>query len=282
MKLSQEEFEKEITEIDSVLAGRNMQIPGRPIQAIISLFQKFKVSGPIAHPFKVDMSFPVGAESLSNHVNSWYEKHYGNKIKVDPSPGRFPLVIEGATYECRIPLVLGTALVLASKERFTDKRTLNVIDHITDLPRIVRARLRGDMENYIQAIFLTCIEVSKELASRKTALCESAQTDSRIATDLLCGFNVNSSMSSWHSLQLAEKALKQYISAYEKPPFTHEIHKLVGVAERHGYKKDPRIRLDFFGFGASTRYEPHQISIDQAVLINHEAWRISFNVLKQA
>jgi len=282
MELDKERFEQLIVETDSNLAQAGVPIPARPIQAILAVLKKYGTSGPIAHPLGKNLGFPVGPLNLGDHVNAWYGKQYGNKIKIDPSPGRFPLLIEGAPYQCRIPLVIGGALILASKGTFQDKRILNAVDHITDLPTMVRERLSGKTENEIQAIFCTCIEVSKELGSRKTSLHASAQTDMRISSDLLCGYNVNSSMSAWHSLQLAEKVLKQYISVHEKPPFTHDITKLVTIAAEYGYQIDSRLDLLLFSFGASTRYEPQEISVDRAVQVNHEAWRIAFNVLKQS
>lgn len=281
MNLRKEDFDQTITQLDSQLAKAHIPIPNRPMQATIALFKTYNSGGPLISPGRTSITFPVTPENLSSHVHAWYEGHYGNKIKVDPSPGRFPLLIEGATYQCRIPLIFGQAMVVASKHHMGGGQILNAVDHIVDLPELVRSRLSGEAENYIQAMFLTCAEASNELSSRRTELKESALTDARQATDLLCGYNANSSMSAWHSLQLAEKVLKQYISQHKKPPFTHEIKELSKLAKNHGYVPDERLNLDLFSFGASTRYEPHQISMDQAVLINHEAWRLSFNVLKQ-
>jgi len=282
MELNREVFEDTIVQTDSALAKAKIPILARPIQAIIAIFKKYNVSGPISNPSISKLEFPVGPLNLCVHINSWYEGQYGNKIKIDPSPGRFPLVIEGATYQCRIPLVSGTALILSSKSEFKDKQILNAIDHITDLPKIVRARLSGESENYIQSIFCTCIEVSKELSARRTPLHESSQSDILIGNNLLCGHNINASMSAWHSLQLAEKVLKQYISEHEEPPHIHDIKKLIKLAKKYGYTPDNSLNLSLFNFGAKTRYKPKQISVEQAVKINHEAWRISFNVLKHA
>lgn len=281
MKLSKEDFDQTITQLDSQLAKAHIPIHARPMQATIALFKTHNSGGPLVSPGRPNITVPVTPENLSTHVNTWYESHYGNKIKVDPSPGRFPLLIEGAAYQCRVPLIFGQAMVVASKHHMGSKQVLNAIDHIVDLPELVRSRLSGESENYIQAIFFTCIEVSNELSSRRTKLKESAQSDSRLATDLLCGHNLNSSMSAWHSLQLAEKVLKQHISKHEEPPHTHDIKKLSALAKKHGYVPNESLNLDLFNFGASTRYEPHQISMDQAVLINHEAWRLAFDVLKQ-
>src|SRR5258706_10441587 len=129
MKLSKEEFEAETGRADSDLANASVPIPARPIQSTIAIFKKYAVSGPIIHPFKANTEFPVDPLNLSDHISEWYKIHYGNKIKIDPSPGRFPLIIEGAAYQCRIPLVIGIAHILSSKSSFKDKRILNAIDH---------------------------------------------------------------------------------------------------------------------------------------------------------
>lgn len=281
MKLEKEEFDKRIHEVDSKLAEEKIAIPGRPLQAIISMFQSHKVSGPLIHSFGKDMSFPITATNLSDHVNAWYEINYGNMIKIDPSPGRFPLLIEGATYQCRLPLLMGSHMILASKEKFQDKKIINAVDYISDLPTHVRARMSGSFENIIQAIFLTCLEVTSDLKNHTSQLLKSASTDIQISCDLISGYNVNPSLSAWHSLQFAEKTLKEYISRFVKPPFSHNICELVELAQSHGYKLDDRLNLNLFKFGASVRYDPTQIPTEGAISINHESWRIAFNVLKQ-
>jgi hypothetical protein len=163
MELEREGFEHLIFQTDSILAEAGVPIPARPIQAILAIFKRYGTSGPIAHPLRKNLDFPVEAMNLSDHVNAWYGKQYGNKLNIDPSPGRFPLLIEGASYQCKVPLVIGGALILSSKSTFQDKRILNVIDHITDFPKMVRERLSGKIENEFRRSFTLASKYARNL-----------------------------------------------------------------------------------------------------------------------
>lgn len=284
MRLEQEAFEREVGSIDVALAGRKMPIPARPLQATIAILNAHQVSGPLFHPRgSRSFHFPVTAANLCDHVGAWYERRYGNRLKIDPSPGRFPLFINGGAYQCRLPLLVGEFMLVAAKGRFVDKSIVNAVDHISDLTEEVRARLTGQQENEIQVMFFICLEVARELQrQRASTFLKSAGTDSRLSCDLLCGYNANASLSAWHSLQFAEKVLKHYIARTTKPSFTHDIHKLVRQARAYGYLPDSTLNLELFNFGASVRYNPEQIDVENAISINHESWRLAFNVLRQS
>lgn len=281
MQLKESEFISEMQRIDAEFARRTVPIHARPIQAIISIINKQRASGPIANGGPKDLSFPVRPANLSDHVSQWYAENYGPKVHIDPSPGRFPILIEGAAYACRMPMVFGSIIVVTSKDMVPNKAILNTLDHIENLPSAVRSRMRDSVENEIQAAFATCIEVAKDLRALKNPLISSARTDIFVSCDLVCGFNVNPSLSAWHALQFVEKVIKQYISAHTEPPRIHDIAKLIDVSRSLGYQMDPGIELSLFNFGPSVRYEPEAISLEQAIHINREAWRIGYNVLKQ-
>ena len=161
--MEESEFKSEMRRIDADFATRTVPIHERHIQAIISIFSKYGVSGPIANRAAKDLSFPVTPSSLGDHVSHWYKENYGSKTHVDPSPGRFPLLIEGATYPCRIPLILGATVVVTSKDMKPNKTILNTLDHVADLPIAVRSKMSESVENEIQAICATCIEVAKDI-----------------------------------------------------------------------------------------------------------------------
>ena len=201
--MEESDFNSEMQRTDAEFAARTVPIHARPIQAIISILGKYRVSGPIAHGGPKDLSFPINPANLGDHVNRWYEDNYGSKTHIDPSLGRFPLLIEGAAYACRIPMVLGSTLVVTSKDMKPNKAILNTLDHVADLPVSVRSRMSESVENEIQAIFSTCIEVAKRVYAFKEPIISSARTDILVSCDLVCGLNVNPSLSAWHALQFA-------------------------------------------------------------------------------
>jgi len=281
MDIGKEEFEKIISSIDDDLAKKNVSIPKRPVTAAFELLKKLKISAPLFHPYEKDLSFPVKTQNLSYHVYQWYENTYRELTYIDPCPAKFPFHFYGNAYEVALPLLFGNFLIIGSKHKFTDENILNAVDSIKNLPDHVRSKMSGQEEGYIQTIFYTCLEVSAEVKKYKSDLMLSANNDIIVSNDLICGFNKNSALSAWHSLQFIEKILKEYISKNATFPQIHDIKKLQKKAEEFGYKADPNINWGLFNFGPSVRYEPGSIDTELAVRINHEAWRIAYNVLKQ-
>lgn len=88
-------------------------------------------------------------------------------------------------------------------------------------------------------------------------------------------------MSAWHSLQFAEKCIKEFIGREARFSRIHDIEALRQEAINVGYTPDPRLNWELFEFGPSVRYEPDAVNMEDAVKINHEAWRVAFNTLKQ-
>lgn len=281
MRLTEGEFEQEMNRVDEYLQRGGIDVPGRPIQAAAELMGRFRCSGPICHPHRKDLSFPVTVTNASDHVSEWYRKNYGSTINVDPTQAQFPLLLEGTVFRCKVPLIFGSFRLVASKHQISNLTILNAVEYVQDLPPIIRSRLSSSDEGLIQTLFFTASAVADELRCSKSPLLVSAKTDIHASCDLLLGSSANTSQSAWQALQFAEKTLKEFISHYEKPRFTHNIRALVEVAEKHGYRPDPALDLDLFSFSAEVRYDPNKIAVTEAININHEAWKLAFNVLKQ-
>lgn len=280
MELNESEFERNISEIDAEYSRREVKVSARPIGAVVELLKKMNASGPLTNPYGESLSFPVTASNACDHVHHWYASTYGELLDVDFSPASFPIWISGHAYEAKLPLAFGV-MVVSSKHTFTDKKIVNGVDFVQKLPKKIRAGLTGAEENLIQAMYATCIGVADEFKKIRSDLVRSARNDALVSCQLLCGFHINAALSSWHSLQFAEKCLKELISHSGNYSRTHDIDKLVKEAMSIGYVPDQRIDWSLFRFNPSVRYEPDSVSIESAVKINHEAWRIAYNTLKQ-
>lgn len=280
MELNQSEFELKISEIDGSFAKKEVKVSARPIGAVVELLKSMKVSGPLINSRNENLNFPVTGNNACDHVYHWYSKTYGELLNVDFSPASFPIWIFSHAYEVKLPLAFG-GLLVSSKHKFKDKHIINGVDFVQKLTDKMRQNLTSSEENLIQAMYATCVGVADEFKNHKSDLVRSARDDSIVSCQLLCGFNVNPALSSWHSLQFAEKCLKELISRRTSFSKTHNIEKLVKEAVNIGYVPDPQINWGLFNFDPSVRYEPEAICIEKAVEINHEAWRIAYNTLKQ-
>lgn len=74
------------------------------------------------------------------------------------------------------------------------------MDHITELSPLVRDRLSGELEAQILTTYATCFEVTSELKNLESDFVKSATSDIYVSCDLLCGYQISSSLSAWHSL----------------------------------------------------------------------------------
>ena len=281
MEFEQQGFVSLIEEVDRSLIGYCVAVPGRPIRAIIEILNAHQASGPMFHPLKTSLHYPVTEFNLTDHVHAWYQERYGEKLKIDPSPGRFPFVIEAEPYICRLPLAVGSFHLLSSKNRFADRSIMNAVDFIQHLPELVRARLDPTIENQLLPLFTTCMEVTKDLRRLNSNLSASSKSDILISCDLLTSSNRNPALSTWHSQQFTEKSLKEFISRFRAYRKIHTISKLRDCAMDCGYVPDNSIQWELFNFSAEVRYDSKRVALEEAVKINHEAWRVGFNVLKQ-
>lgn len=281
MEIYKDQFEEMISGIDDALADDNVPIPRRPITAAIELQKRLHVSAPIFHPYAKDLSYPIKLNNISCHVYQWYEVTYGDLVKIDPRPAKFPFSLHGNAYEVSLPLLFGSFQIIGSKKKTSNPRILNAVDSIENLPVHVRNKMSGEEENYIQVLFYTCLETAGELKKHNSDLTDSAINDIIVSCDLISGSNKNYSLSAWHSLQFIEKIFKKFISIHAEFQKIHDINKLKEMATQFGYKADPKINWDLFDFGPSVRYEPQSIEYESAIKINHEAWKAAFNVLKQ-
>ena len=280
MKISEIEFKELILKTNDELADECKSISSRPINATINILKKYNISGPIVGNSESGISFPVTNINLCDHVDNWYQSSYGDSLKVDFTQGTFPVEIDGTVFKCKAPLIFGQALIIASKGTF-DKKILNVVDCIHELPSFARERLSSDTEGFLTPMMKICLDVKRILRSIDSEMLSSAISDIGVSCDLLIGQQTNSSLSAWHSLQFTEKVIKHYISKHEEPKWTHEIKKLRNKAKLLGYEPDERINWDLFKFDPTVRYNPNQISKSDALAINHEAWRIAWDILHQ-
>jgi len=281
MQLDETLFQDIISKVDRELASKNTPVPARPIQATIRILQAYHASGPIINPSSTGLEYPVTEQNLHNHTIQWYEEKYGENIKIDPSPGHFPILIEGAAYQCRLPLVVGNFIIVGKKGNIESPSIINAVDFVQDLPEHVRERLDGYAEGLIQIMFKISAEVLIEIGRANTSFTLAAATDILQSCELINGNKTNYSMAEWHAQQFTEKILKHFISFHEEPEWIHDIEKLKKKAVELGYEPDSRINWDMFDVNQNRKYDPSLSDIETAVSVNHEAWRVGYNVLKQ-
>src|SRR5664279_1826066 len=116
--LTDEELDKMVSAIDVELGRRGVPLFRRAVEAKIEFQKRTGIVGPIAGgPLQ-----PGAPETHASRIGNLYRDHYGNRQRVDASPGATILVIRGEPWRCVFPRVFSITVEV-------DLRTL-----LQDLP----------------------------------------------------------------------------------------------------------------------------------------------------
>lgn len=255
---SEQEFLRLVEEVDEELKREGIGIAARPIQAWIRVAQR--LGGNLPFDGEAIPGLYEG-ESLSGHIDEWYNRRYGTKLNVDFSPGCLLVFIRGDLYLAKIPLLIGTAAVFIERAETPKtpgevlrKGPFNLLDFVQDLGSGLRAELTDDELNGISQ---ECYEGLCQTARWRAAgrpFVEEVLTDLRLSAML--GVEGKFGFSRWHSLQAAEKALKFFIrERRQEPKHIHCLHTLHRDAIALGLVPLPGSWLDAAQCKAEVRYK---------------------------
>lgn len=288
--IKNEEFAKRIEDIDNELSKHQIPIYARPLQAIILYQKKYKISnimlgGPLIGTI-------IGHEGLhiSTSINNWYDKRYGDKLKVDLTRGGVAILISGDVYKLIVPLIFGKAVIAVDGKYMLPHENvengtmlLNAINYIEGLTNEMASKLSSDEESNILQIFSSASELFNELSKyiNKLDLCKSAKSDFDYAVDSLLVRNKSIGHSKWASLQATEKIFKAVLTKNGlKPPKTHNLKTLANKLYDIGYPKISDDLLSTIQCNPSIRYENKSYKLKDAVKANHYSICLSKELLK--
>jgi hypothetical protein len=277
------DFEAMMREIDAQLVLDGMPHPQRAIHAIMAVGSRFKISIPI-----VSSSFRGPRElnryaQLSQNIHKWYDTIYGDRIKLDFSPGRLVLVIEGDRYLMSLPRIFGEAHVFASRQFIkTDLITrgpspCNVLQLVNALTPSKAATLSDRTLEYVLLHFVLGMEAHDllEASENLDGLIRIARGDIQTAVNNLMDPSDRFGDSKWASLQAAEKTLKAAISLEgNKFKFGHELGDLCEQIERLGVRFDWATLVGKIQCSPKIRYGEISCTLDEAVEAHHASLRL--------
>jgi hypothetical protein len=91
-------FQQGMDLLDRTLLAERVLVPGRPIEATRRIA--------IARRTTLIMTAPATSPTV-NAVFSWYEDRYGDRLKIDLSPGSAVVVVRGDPIVMKLPLIIG-------------------------------------------------------------------------------------------------------------------------------------------------------------------------------
>ncbi len=283
---SYEEFNAFMEEIDTKLKNKNIPIVARQLQGAGEVARTLKTSIYMV-PRSLAKPNDFRNFSLSAHVILWFDKRYGDRLKMDLSFGKTVVLINGDFYKVKLPFFWGDPQcvfdpTLKDYTNMHDPRcnVASLIEGLTTnlahkidglgqfhiLNRVVKAINLGQfMKNYIEVFFI-----------------EEAKGDLIQSVDLLFQHKPLCGLSKWESLQFAEKVIKSFLK-YKKEPFpkTHNLSELINLLERYNVKNLDFIDINHIQCEPNVRYNTELVKFSEAVKAHWESIDLGLIILQQ-
>lgn len=269
-------FETMMLEIDTKLAADGIDIASRPFHAVREVSLKYQVSIPLAGS-AINMPPELLAYlPLSDAIDQWYRDNFGDRLKVDPCPGRSVLLIDKDLYVMRVPRLMGSVHIVTSREFLETPEIgrgpviLNVVQTIEAMTRAKAARLTDDALSTIRDAFERAVRAAYFLEDTQHELMFIARGDVATAVDKLMAQGARYGKSKWASLQAAEKVLKAAIALHGRSfKYTHGLKLLAAELKKAGVNLDADPLLDAIQCKPGIRYGEEPCGREDALRAHH-------------
>src|SRR5690348_13181470 len=102
-----EEYEKMMVSLDGHLASLGLGPAQRPLNAALVVSATLGLSGTPILGGSSDRGEKFSPKDLLGRVHDWYEETYGDRTKIDFSPGSVVVSLHGNLWEIKMPMVWG-------------------------------------------------------------------------------------------------------------------------------------------------------------------------------
>jgi hypothetical protein len=282
---AREAFEAELQAIDKRLASEGVDIPFRPLRAIMEFAKRGQL------PVRLDsLDLPAGApytlQFLNAHVDAWYKRRYGDRLIISDflSPGRMAILIRGDLWIVRFPVLAGTFRFVACAT--SHKLAPDEYDMFRCFQGMTPAYRDGlgleDWKVALSAFWLGFQALSALSMVPPDAMTSAARVDHDAAVQCLATSPPHPGLSRWASLQATEKLLKAYLAnVHANVPATHSLLSLTERAEQCGLSALPRELIGLVQCTAGVRYGEVQVERDEAVTAHHAALHLTHLICPQ-
>lgn len=279
--------------VDAELKSEGVQIAARELAAFSKLARL--LGEPFVHPIPISQprEGSYTGHDLTLRVASWFRERYGERLKLDWSPGSVVIWLRRDHWRLKLPALFGRwefvtddkAPTLAPGVVHVGKPgdapfRYNCLRSVEGLTDAVRASLSPTERESVRSAFQRAIDLFYLLDRRRAdTLLTQARADISAATEHLTGPHQNLGLARWASLQATEKAYKAWIRFRgEDFKHTHSLATLAAHAERLGLPAarrdqlgaiqcEPGIRYDSTGLSVRDSVHAHQLSISAVRLI---------------
>lgn len=277
--LTKEKFENLVAKIDCEFGETDIKFHQRPLHAFSKLTQLVDPKG----TFHMNSDETVALDDYSNdalcaQVHRWYERRYGDRIKIHMGPGSYILMIKKEPWEVIYPLCYGQNNFtidsnLAKKDRkyVTESGkaipSVNILCHVVDMTFDVANSLSSIEKQTILSDYMFGLNAVQSLRSLENApFMDQAANDYDVSVSNIFHKYPDYNNSKWAALQFAEKSMKSQLQLNDvKFSRNHDLTGLAKSLKSLGINVPPQI-IDNIQCKAAVRYGEEKVTRNEAIL----------------
>ncbi|RHX83613.1 hypothetical protein [Leptospira stimsonii] len=237
---SQEEFYNWMEEVDFALSQDNVPIPLRSFSAFAIIAKSLKKNLSLYRPPSPAEPGNFDGDHLTRHIYDWFDERYGDRQKLDVSPGRGAILIRNEVWTITCPAFADKQATLEfickaelnESTSFIKKPPFNVVNYIDDMTKGFASSLSNEELFNIINTFSTVYGCFRNLELLDDQiLIPQIRGDIDSAVQMIRSRHRNYGLSRWNSLQATEKILKLYLQKYAGGfPKIHNLIELYNLA----------------------------------------------------
>jgi len=277
--LSREVFERLIAKIDCELGETEINFHQRPLHAFSKLTQQVDPKGTFFMKSDCDISQDdYSNDALCTQVHQWYEKRYGDRVKIHLGPGSYILMIKNEPWEVVYPLCYGqnnftidSNLTQKDREHITESGksipSVNILCHVENMTFDMANSLSPIEKQAILSDYMFGLNAVQSLRSIERApFMEQAANDYDVSVSNIFHKYPDYNNSKWATLQFAEKSMKSQLQLNDvKFGFNHDLSGLAKSLKSIGINIPQQI-IDNIQCKPAVRYGEIKVTRNEAVL----------------
>lgn len=290
-----EEYDRMMVSLDGHLASLGLGPAQRPMNAALVVSSTLGLSGTPIVGGSADRGAPFSPKDLLARVHDWYEESYGDKTKIDFSPGSIVVSLHGNLWEMKMPRIWGSVDLFISQDLSNEGNRLassgspparhNILSSLRGMTQAYANRLSKEDTIQLAGKFINGYEGVVCLDDLKGHdLFEEARGDYRHSVNaLLTGREL--AKARWDTAQCAEKVLKGLLAraGHEYPtkgPKGHDIEHLGDLVHEKLDIELPKADLSLIYCSPAVRYGQEKSTPEHALAAHNALVRTLHNLAK--
>ena len=261
-----EQFESLLEEIDITLRDRDIAIQQRPVEAAVEFSERTGIYQPL---FSGTLD-KQGKQTYPDRIYEWYDRRYGDRLKVNMSPGSTVILIKEEPWKVVFPRIYGQVLFDLSK-------------CIEGIPQQLLTSLSPDEKETLKSTAIERMDIAHGLDAHSIniPLLRKAMQDLSEGVSHLCSAPRDLSQAKWCFSQAGEKAIKGFIESQGKKfAKTHNLKNLEARARWCGLEQIPTTTLEALICPGGARYLTFLCSQHEAIVAHDAAYEVFRTVVE--